>query len=83
MDKNQTPRGAFMNALSNLNRKFFAARFFRLVLYLALILTSIQTTASAQNCADQCQQAYVQCLASMVDPAICDDRYEACFVGCM
>jgi hypothetical protein len=66
------------------NRQRWGARLFLLALLLTLSLTSLKLTASAQGCFEQCQQAYAQCLAAFPqDPARCDDRYDACLIGCM
>ena len=66
------------------NRQRWGARFFILALLLTLSLTSLKLTASAQSCFEACQQAYAQCLASFPeDQARCDDRYDACLIGCM
>jgi hypothetical protein len=48
MDKNQTSQGAHASVLSTGNRPRFWARFFLLVMFLALSLPSLQPRASAQ-----------------------------------
>jgi hypothetical protein len=42
-----------------------------------------QASASVRDCAQQCQQEYVQCLASGRDPAQCDSQYNSCIAGCL
>lgn len=80
----KTLQGAHSGASLTRNRQRWEARFFILVLLLTLSLTSLKVTAAAQNCFEACQQAYAQCLASNpVDPARCEDHYDACLVGCM
>jgi hypothetical protein len=87
MDKTQTSQGAHASVLSTSNRQFYRALFLLLALFMALRLTTLQETASAQSCAQQCQQAYVRCLnGSMGDPgpmAMCDDLYDSCSGSCM
>jgi hypothetical protein len=84
MDKNRSSQGAI--ALSTRNLKPLFARLCLVALLLALGLTSLLSTASAQECLDQCLQAYVQCLYNANgDPAmeaICDDRYDECIEDC-
>jgi hypothetical protein len=66
------------------NRQRWAVRFWFLALLLTLSLTSLKLTASAQTCFEQCQQTYLQCIqSSPPNPALCDDRYDNCLVGCM
>lgn len=45
-------------------------------------LTSNQARAFAPDCSQQCEQQYVQCLASARDPLICDIAYDACLAAC-
>ena len=45
-------------------------------------LPSNQARALAPGCAQQCEQQYVQCLASPRDPLICDHAYDACLAAC-
>ena len=44
--------------------------------------TSNHARAFAPDCAQQCEQQYVQCLASPRDPLICDNEYIACLSAC-
>jgi hypothetical protein len=87
MDKTQTSQGTHASVLSTSNRQLNWVLFSILALFMALRLTSLQETASAQSCGQQCQQGYVQCLnGAMGDPgpmAMCDDRYDACSASCM
>jgi hypothetical protein len=87
MDKNKTSRGAHAGVLFTSNRRSYWVFFFLLAFYMALRLTALQETASAQSCAQQCQQAYVQCLngagGDPVQMARCDDRYDSCSGACM
>lgn len=81
MDTNQTSQGAHAGVLSTRNRQLFVARVCLLALFLALSMTSLHTTAFAQSCHDQCQAAYVYCLAHSPGPR-CDDNYDACIDHC-
>jgi hypothetical protein len=87
MDKNQTSRGALFGAFSTRNRQLLWARSYLLALFLALGWASFQLPASAQNCFQECQRIYVQCLYDAFgDPvmeAICDDHYDACCEDCL
>ncbi|MGA9773599.1 MAG: hypothetical protein WBV94_31500 [Blastocatellia bacterium] len=66
------------------NRQRWTGRLCFLALLLTLSLTSLKQTASAQTCFEQCQQTYLQCVqSSPPNPALCDDRYDDCLVGCM
>ena len=81
MDKNQTSQGTHAGVLYTRNRQLLGARFFILVLFLMLGLTSLQSTAFAQTCFDQCQAAYVWCLSHNPGP-LCDDNFDACIDHC-
>ncbi len=96
MDKNQTSRGAHASDLSTQNRQLYLARFFLLALFLVASVMSLQPMtsadqklrgrhqlrASAPDCSQQCEQQYVQCLASGRDPVACDTQYNACIANC-
>jgi hypothetical protein len=86
MGKNQTSQGAHAGVLSSTNRQLFAARLVLAALLLALSLTSLQPTASAQSCVQQCERSYVECLhAATGDPGpmlTCDDAYDSCWQAC-
>lgn len=45
-------------------------------------LTSNQATAFEPDCSQQCEQQYVQCLASARDPLACENEYDACLATC-
>jgi hypothetical protein len=84
MEKNQASRGAHARALSTHNRRLFLARFFLLALFLALSVASLQPRTSAKSseldCASECQQQYVQCLAA--GGTNCGAQFDACLAGC-
>jgi hypothetical protein len=84
MDRNQTSQGAHTSVLSSNNRQLFVARLFLMAL---LLVMGLQITASAQDCSQQCQQAYVECLrGALGNPgplAVCDDQYDACWQLCL
>lgn len=82
MDKSLNTRGAHAGALATRNRPFSWARLFPLALFLTLIPTGPQATASAQTCTQQCHQEYTDCLRSG-PPAICDSNYDTCLESCM
>ena len=81
MDKNLNSRGSRGSALSTRNRKLSRTRLV-LASFLMLCLLSLQSTASAQSCAQQCQQQYVGCLRAGLG-LICDDMYDGCLASCM
>jgi hypothetical protein len=82
MDKNQVSQGMSSGILSTGNRPLFGARFRILALLIALSLTALQQTASAQSCAQQCQESYALCMRA--GPGLfCDDMYDACLEACM
>lgn len=81
----KTLQGARVGArlTRNQNRQRWGARFFLLALLLTLSLTSLKQTASA-TCFEECQQAYSECLITFpTDPTRCEDRLDACLIGCM
>jgi hypothetical protein len=82
MDKNQISQGVSTGILSTGNKHLFGARFRLLALLIALSLTALQQTASAQSCAQQCQESYAICLRA--GPSLfCDDMYDACLEACV
>jgi hypothetical protein len=81
MDKNQISQGVRSGILSTINKHLFKARFCLLALLIALSLTSLQQTASAQSCAQQCQESYAVCLRAGLG-LFCDDMYDACLESC-
>ena len=87
MDKNRISRGSAFGALSTHNQLLLWARSYLLALFLALGWASFQLQVSAQNCLQECQRVYVQCLYNAFgDPvmeAICDDQYDACCEDCL
>jgi hypothetical protein len=82
MDKSLNTQRAQTGVLATLNRRFSWTRLFLPALFLTLIPTSLQATASAQSCAQQCHQQYIECLRSG-PPTICDSSYDACLESCM
>lgn len=82
MDKNLNSRGARGGALSFGNRKLSRTRLLIIASLLMLCLTSLQSTASAQNCFQQCQQEYVACQRAGLG-LICDDIYDGCIQSCI
>lgn len=81
MGTNLNSRGARGIALSTRNRKLSRSGLL-LASLLMLCLASLQSTASAQTCAQQCQQQYVACLRSGLG-IICDDMYDVCLSSCV
>ena len=87
MDKNQRSQRAHAGVLTSNNRQPFGLRLLLVGLLLALSLMSIHSTAFAQDCFQQCQRGYVECLNSAMGDDIlllvCDDQYDDCAQGCL
>jgi hypothetical protein len=87
MSKKQTSQGAHFGVLSTNNRLLSWARFCFLALHLTIGLTALSSTAFAQACFDQCERAYVLCLANSGHSPLlgvnCDDQYDACIEACL
>jgi hypothetical protein len=81
MDKNQISQGVLSRILYTSNKRLFKARFLIFALLIALSLTSLQQTALAQSCAQQCQESYAVCLRAGLG-LFCDDMYDACLEAC-
>ena len=92
MEKNSVTPAARAGTLATRNRQLFMARFFLLALLLALSLLSLrpQTSARAanqkpravaQDCANDCDQARIQCLSGG-GGSLCDIQYNNCISGC-
>ena len=81
MDKSLNRQGAHAGVLSTHNRRFSWARLSLSALFLTLIPTGLQPTASAQSCVQQCYQQYTECLRTG-QRSICDSDYDACLESC-
>jgi hypothetical protein len=87
MDKNQTSQRAHAGVLSSNHRQPLGLRLLLVALLLVLSMMSLQSTAFAQDCFQQCQRGYVECLNSAIGDdvllLVCDDQYDDCAQGCL
>lgn len=87
MEKEQMLRKGRYGALSNSGRNRFGVRYWILMLFMALYLTSLGPNTLAESCIQECQRVLTQCVNNAQgDPVMeaqCQDNFDDCVADCM